>query len=175
MEGSKLFMTTQYDILVAGLNQLIEINYSRIDGYKKAAEDIDGGDLKGLFQGMVNESGGFSDALAEHVVKFHGEPTTESTFMGKIHQVWLDFKASISSNNRDTILSSCEFGDTAAIEAYEAVLKLDKVDASPELTQLLMTQKSSIEESLKIIQSLKQSQHNAEAEQEVLENQNPNN
>ena len=164
-------MTTQYDVLVAGLNQLIEINYSRIDGYKKASEDIDGGDLQGLFQGMVKESVGFADALAEHVVKFHGEPTTETTFMGKIHQVWLDFKASISSNNRETILSSCEFGDTAAIEAYEAVLKLDKVDASPELTQLLMTQKSSIEESLKIIQSLKQSQHQSKAEQEVLENQ----
>ena len=87
-------MTTQYDVLVAGLNQLIEINYSRIDGYKKASEDIDGGDLKGLFQGMVNESVGFADSLAEHVVKFHGEPTTETTFMGKVHQVWLDFKAS---------------------------------------------------------------------------------
>ena len=167
-------MTTQYDILVAGLNQLIEINYSRIDGYKKAAEDIDGGDLQGLFQGMVNESGGFADALAEHVEKFHGEPTTETTFMGKVHQVWLDFKASISSNNRETILSSCEFGDKATIEAYEATLKLDKIDASPELTQLLMAQKSSIEESLKIIQSLKQSQHHAQSEQEVLENHSPN-
>jgi uncharacterized protein (TIGR02284 family) len=167
-------MTTQYDILVAGLNQLIEINYSRIDGYKKASEDIDGGDLKGLFQGMVNESNGFADDLAEHVEKFHGEPTTEKTFMGKIHQVWLDFKASISSNNRETILSSCEFGDKAAIEAYEAVLKLDKVDASPELTQLLLAQKSSIEESLKIIQSLRISQHHAQAEQEVLENHSPN-
>lgn len=167
-------MTTQYDVLVAGLNQLIEINYSRIDGYKKASEDIDGGDLKGLFQGMVNESEGFADALAEHVEKFHGEPTTETTFMGKIHQVWIDFKASISSNNRETILSSCEFGDTTAIEAYETALKLDKVDASPELTQLLMAQKSSIEESLKIIQSLKQSQHHATAEQEVLENHSPN-
>lgn len=167
-------MITQYDVLVAGLNQLIEINYSRIDGYRKAAEDIDGGDLQVLFQGMVNESVGFSGALAEHVVKFHGEPTTESTFSGKIHQVWLDFKASISSNNRETILSSCEFGDNVAIEAYDTVLKLDKVDASPELTQLLMAQKSSIEESLKIIQSLKQSQHHAHAEQEVLEKNSPN-
>lgn len=167
-------MTTQYDILVAGLNQLIEINYSRIDGYQKASKDMDGSDLQGIFQGMVNESSGFSDALAEHVVKYHGEPTNESTFMGKIHQVWLDFKASISSNNRETILSSCEFGDTAAVEAYEALLKLDKVDASPELTQLLMAQKSSIGESLKIIQSLRQSEHHARAEQEVLENNSPN-
>jgi uncharacterized protein (TIGR02284 family) len=162
-------MTTQYDILVAGLNQLIEINYSRIDGYKKAASDIDGGDLQGLFQGMVNESSGFADALAEHVEKFHGTPTTETTFVGKIHQVWLDFKAAISSNNRETILSSCEFGDKAAIGAYEAALKLDKIDASPELTQLLMAQKSIIEGSLMIIQSLKNSEHHAKAEQEVLE------
>jgi uncharacterized protein (TIGR02284 family) len=164
-------MTTQYDILVAGLNQLIEINYSRIDGYKKAATDIDGGDLQGLFQGMVNESEDFADALAAHVVKFHGEPTTESTFVGKIHQVWLDFKAAIASNNRETILSSCEFGDTAALEAYEATLKLDKIEASPDLSQLLMAQSASIAESLKIIQSLKQSQHHAAAEVEVLENQ----
>jgi uncharacterized protein (TIGR02284 family) len=165
-------MTTQYDVLVAGLNQLIEINYSRIDGYKKAASDIDGGDLQGLFQGMVNESSGFADALADHVEKFHGTPTTETTFAGKIHQVWLDFKAAISSNNRETILSSCEFGDKAAIAAYEAAMKLDKVDASPELTLLLMAQKSSIEESLKIIQSLKNSEHHAHSEMEALETQN---
>ena len=46
--------------------------------------------------------------------------------------------------------------------------------ASPELTQLLMTQKSSIQESLKIVQSLRQSEHHAQAEQEVLENQTQN-
>jgi uncharacterized protein (TIGR02284 family) len=164
-------MTTQYDILLTALNELIEINYSRIDGYKKAAEDIDGGDLKGLFQGMVNESEGFSEALAEHVEKFGGTPVTESTFLGKIHKAWLDFKASIASNNRETILSSCDFGDKAALEAYDAALALDKVQASPDLSHLLMAQKSSISESLKIIQSLRISEHNAEAEQEVLANQ----
>lgn len=164
-------MTNQYDILIAGLNQLIEINYSRIDGYKKAAEDIDGGDLKGLFQGMVNESSSFSGDLAAHVVKFHGEPTTESTFMGKVHQVWLDFKASISSNNRETILSSCEFGDQTAIKAYDTALALDKVQASPDFMSLLNAQRSSISESLKVIQSLKSSQHHAKSEQEVLDNQ----
>jgi len=67
-------MTTQYDVLLTALNELIEVNHSRIDGYRKAADDIDGGDLKGLFQGMVNESEHFADQLSEHVEKFGGEP-----------------------------------------------------------------------------------------------------
>ena len=49
-------MTTQYDILLTALNELIEINHSRINGYRKAADDIDGGDLKGLpdFMSLLN-------------------------------------------------------------------------------------------------------------------------
>lgn len=164
-------MTTQYDILLTALNELIEINYSRIDGYKKAAEDIDGGDLKGLFQGMVNESEHFADDLSAHVEKFGGDPATGSTFTGKIHQAWLDFKAAISSNNRETILSSCEFGDQTAIKAYDTALALDKVQASPDFMSLLNAQRSSIAESLKVVQSLKNSEHHAKSEQEALSGQ----
>jgi uncharacterized protein (TIGR02284 family) len=164
-------MTTQYDVLLTALNELIEINYSRIDGYKKAAEDIDGGDLKGLFQGMVNESEHFADQLSEHVEKFGGDPATGSTFTGKIHQVWLDFKAAVSSNNRETILSSCEFGDQTAIKAYDTALALDKVQASPDFMSLLHAQRSSISESMKVIQSLRSSEHHATSEQETLSNQ----
>lgn len=164
-------MTTQYDVLLTALNELIEINYSRIDGYKKAAEDIDGGDLKGLFQGMVNESENFADDLSEHVEKFGGDASTGSTFSGKIHQAWLDFKAAVSSNNRETILSSCEFGDQAAIKAYDTALELDKVQASPDFMSLLHSQRSSIQESLKVIQSLKNSENDAKSEQDVLSTQ----
>lgn len=164
-------MTTQYDVLLTALNELIEINYSRVDGYRKAADDIDGGDLKGLFQGMVNESEHFADQLSSHVEKFGGEPATGSTFTGKIHQAWLDFKAAVSSNNRETILSSCEFGDQAAITAYDTALALDKVQASPDFMSLLHAQRSSIQESLKVIQSLKNSEHHAKSEQDVLNSQ----
>lgn len=164
-------MTTQYDILLTALNELIEINHSRINGYRKASEEIDGGDLKGLFQGMVNESEHFADDLATHVEKFGGDPVSGSTFTGKIHQVWLDFKAAISSNNRETILSSCEFGDQTAVKAYDVALELDKVQASPDFMSLLHSQRSSIQESLKVIQSLKNSENHAKAEQDVLDNQ----
>lgn len=164
-------MTTQYDVLLTALNELIEINHSRVNGYRKAAEDIDGGDLKGLFQGMVNESENFADDLATHVEKFGGDPATGSTFSGKIHQAWLDFKAAVSSNNRETILSSCEFGDQTAIKAYDTALALEKVQASPDFMSLLHAQRSSIEESLKVIQSLKNSEHHAKSEQDVLSSQ----
>lgn len=164
-------MTTQYDVLLTALNELIEVNHSRIDGYRKAADDIDGGDLKGLFQGMVNESEHFADQLSEHVEKFGGEPADGATFSGKIHQVWLDFKAAVSSNNRETILSSCEFGDETAIKAYDTALALDKVQASPDFMSLLHAQRSSISESLKVIQSLRSSEHHAKSEQDVLSTQ----
>ena len=164
-------MQNQYEILLKDLNELIEINYNRIENYRKAEQNMDGGDLKNLFHGMLNESEHFAEALAEHVVKFGGQPATSSTLIGKAHQIWVDFKASIVSNNRETILNSCESGDKATLETYETVLASDKVQASPDLSQLLKSQISSITESLKIIQSLKKSQHHAKAEQEVLDNQ----
>lgn len=168
-----LIMQNQYDVLLKALNELIEINYNRIENYKKAEQNMDGGDLKNLFHGMLNESEHFATLLTEHVVKFGGEPAKSSTLIGKAHQIWVDFKASIIANNRELILNASEFGDKDTLEAYEAVLVLDKVQASPDLTQLLMSQMSSIAESLKIIQSLKQSEHDGNAEQEVLENRLP--
>jgi uncharacterized protein (TIGR02284 family) len=141
-------MTTQYDILNKALNQLVEINYSRIDGYKKAAEDIDGGDLQEFFQKRVAESKNFAEDLVEHISKFKGEPATSPTFMGKIHQVWIDFKAAVASDNRETILNSCEFGDNTALEAYDIVLNLDKVQASPDFMALLTKQRQSIANTL---------------------------
>ncbi|MER0441663.1 PA2169 family four-helix-bundle protein [Emticicia sp. W12TSBA100-4] len=141
-------MATQYEILNNSLNDLVEINYSRIDGYKTAAKDIDGGDLQEFFQKGVTQSENFVDELVEHISKFKGEPATSATFMGKIHQAWINFKATISSNNRETILNSCEFGDRTALEAYDIVLGLDKVKASPDFMNFLSKQRQTIANTL---------------------------
>jgi uncharacterized protein (TIGR02284 family) len=164
-------METENKIALTTLNELIAINYSRIDGYKKAASDVDFVDLQNLFNGMINESGDFAASLSKYVVDFGGEPTSESTFLGKIHKVWIDFKAAIISNNRQTILSSCEFGDMAAIKAYNAALEVVEIMKNSTLYELLKVQKSIIHDTLGIIRSLLNSHNDTSAEKEVLENQ----
>lgn len=157
--------------IIEVLNELIEINISRLEGYQKATTDVFDEDLKVLFEGMVNESTLFENQIADFVISLGGEPAKDCTFVGKIHQIWIDFKAAVSANNRHAILSSCEFGDEQAILAYDAILEIDEVQKMPELQRFLSGQRQAIDESLKIIRSLLHATHNADAELETLRNQ----
>lgn len=160
-------MKTQHDTLRDTLNELIEINHSRIDGYKKAISDVTQEDLQGLFGSIINESDDFAESLAEYVVKLGGEPSTSSMFLGKVHQVWLDFKAALSSKNRHTILNSCEFGDTQAIKAYDLALEMNEL--SEPLRALLIVQRTIIAESLDIIRSLMKANTDTKSEIAALD------
>ena len=84
-------MTTNEN-LVEVLNDLVQINNDRIEGYQKAAEetkDIDV-DLKAIFIKMAEESIKYKTELVNEITKFGGDPVTGTTGLGKIYRVWMD-------------------------------------------------------------------------------------
>ncbi|MBS1761622.1 MAG: DUF2383 domain-containing protein, partial [Bacteroidetes bacterium] len=77
-------MTTTNDKLVEVLNDLIEINNDRINGYEKAVEntkeiDID---LQAIFKKMADLSRKNKSELIACVTKLGGEPSTGTTNAG---------------------------------------------------------------------------------------------
>lgn len=106
------------------LNDLVKINYDRIAGYEKAAENVDKGDvmLKTLFYQIAEESQQFKKELVDRVIALGGEPATTSTAPGKIYRVWMDVKATFSGDDAKATLESCEFGEDAALKAYKQAL-----------------------------------------------------
>lgn len=144
-------MTTN-EKLVEVLNDLVQINNDRIEGYQKATEeakDLDV-DLKAIFIKMAEESIKYKTELVNEVGKLGGEPATGTTGSGKIYRVWMDVKATFTGHNRQAVLENCEFGEDAAQKAYKEALASD-AEMSADVRQLITTQQASLKTSHDII------------------------
>jgi len=141
----QIIMTTTTTDLIEVLNDLIKINYDRIEGYRKAAEDSKDVDiaLHSLFQRMADESRLNVSSLVEQVRRLGGEAERGSTTMGKIYRTWMDVKATFTGKDRTSLLASCEFGEDQAQKAYDEAMASD-ADIDPETRQLITAQKDTL-------------------------------
>lgn len=118
--------------IVEDLNDLVKINNDRIQGYEKAIEDNEDAQLDDLFRHYVIQSQKFRSQLAEHIVRIDGKGVTDATstdISSKIHRAWIDIKSAITGKDRDTVLSSVEFGESIAVEAYKDAIEKDHIPA----------------------------------------------
>ncbi len=145
-------MTTN-DKLVEELNDLIEINNDRINGYEKAAEETKDRDvdLQAIFHKMADESRTYKAELTEEVRRLGGDPEGSSTTnSGKLYRVWMDVKAIFTGKDRQAILENCEFGEDAAQKAYNMALASD-AEMSAETRNLITEQQSKLKTSHDLI------------------------
>ncbi|KAB7731729.1 PA2169 family four-helix-bundle protein [Rudanella paleaurantiibacter] len=118
--------------IVESLNDLVKINNDRIQGYEKAVEDNEDSQLDPLFRNMIVQSQNFRSQLADHIVRIDGTAVSDATstdVSSKIHRAWIDIKSALTGKDRDTVLSSVEFGESAAVEAYEDAIEDDHLPA----------------------------------------------
>ena len=118
--------------IVESLNDLVKINNDRIMGYEKAVEDTEDSQLDSLFRQMIVQSQNFRSQLADHIVRIDGKAVSDATSTdtsSKIHRAWIDIKAAFTGKDTDTVLSSVEFGENAAIEAYEDAIEENHIPA----------------------------------------------
>lgn len=125
------------------LNDLVQINNDRIEGYRRALDELKDGDadLKELFTSMINESTEYKSQL----VSAGANPDNDTTNSGKIYRVWMDVKAMFTGHDRKTVLENCEFGEDAAQKAYDTALSSD--DLQSDVRALLSAQKQSLKAS----------------------------
>ena len=149
-------MTSTTSQLTEILNDLIKINYDRIEGYRKAAEESKAHDIElhPLFQKMADESRLNVSALTKHVRAMGGEAESGTTTMGKIYHAWMDVKATFTGKDRRSILAACEFGEDQAQKAYDTALSSD-VGMDTETRQLIMSQKDGLKKHHDLIKELR--------------------
>lgn len=136
------------------LTDLVEINNDRIAGYEKAASYLEqeDGDLRNLFNDMAAQSRQYIGELQFYL----DEADQGTTVRGKFYRAWMDVKNTLSSNDRQSALDSCEFGEDAALRAYGAALQED--DLSADVRSLLEKQMRSIKDSHDRIKLLRDSE-----------------
>ncbi len=121
------------------LNSLIEINNDRIEGYSTALKETQQADLKQFFAECEQTSRKCRNELVSEVQKLGGKPEEGTKTTGKFYRVWMDFKAAVTGNDRKAILSSCEFGEDAAVDTYKKALD-NKADLNGDLHKLISSQ-----------------------------------
>ncbi len=111
------------------LNDLIQINNDRIQGYNKAIEELSDqdSDLKKIFASMSRQSANYKSTLISEVQVLGQDPETGTTVSGKIYRTWMDVKAAFTGHDRQTILNNCEFGEDAAKKSYKMALDTEGV------------------------------------------------
>lgn len=139
------------------LNDLVLINNDRVEGYKKAIEELkdEDADLRVLFQERIDQSRSFHSELVA-VIARTGEEIEEGTKLsGKIYRAWMDVKAFFSGADRKAILDNCEDGEDAALSAYEAALECESL--TPEQRTIVIRQQAEIKISHDKIKAMRDS------------------
>ncbi len=107
------------------LNNLVEINNDRIEGYRKALEETGDADLKVLFSQFLQNSQKCKAELISELQLIGGTPVEGTRTSGKFYRAWMDIKAALTGNDREAILNSCEYGEDVAVGTYRDVLNDD--------------------------------------------------
>lgn len=130
--------------LIDTVNHVIRINKDRVEGYKLAARETEDADLKQLFTKFSSDSAGYRQELVGYVTTIGGEPAEDTTQQGKVYRAWMEIKKALTGRDRKAIIGSCEFGEDAALEAYDDALKADVVMPS-DLREMLLRQRQEIQ------------------------------
>jgi uncharacterized protein (TIGR02284 family) len=137
------------------LNDLVEINNDRIEGYETAFKETNELDLKALFTELAQTSYQCKNELVDEVRKMGGTPTESTRTSGKFFRVWMDVKAALTGNDRKAILNSCEYGEDKALEAYHNILQDETENIPVEMLSLISAQYNMLKEDHDRIKSLR--------------------
>ena len=140
--------------LVEMLNDLVQINNDRIEGYEKAIEDTGAAAAyKVTFEKMIVQSTRYRDELITAVRKAGGDPEWDATTnSGKIYRAWMDVKSAFTGHSDKSALELCEFGEDAAQKAYQEALE-DSSMMPAEIRSLIISQQAGLKESHDLIKA----------------------
>ncbi|MBK8426059.1 MAG: PA2169 family four-helix-bundle protein [Lewinellaceae bacterium] len=141
------------EALAEVFNELIRINFDRVYGYEKAASEAEKVDidLKVIFGKNADLSRQYITYWQEQVRMLGQEPASDSTIRGKVYRVWMDVKSAVT-DDRESILNSCAFGEEAAVEAYEDALTT-KTHLPDEHRMYIANQKSKLQDAHQMIKT----------------------
>ncbi|WP_158827209.1 PA2169 family four-helix-bundle protein [Mucilaginibacter lacusdianchii] len=107
------------------VNNLIELNNDRNDGFEKALKDLGDGDadLKSLFEYYSQQSRRFSQELTAVAAQSGADTTTGNSVSGTLHRAWIDVKSLFTGGDRESILNECERGEDTIKKAYKEALE----------------------------------------------------
>lgn len=110
---------------VKALNYLIGTCIDGENGYREAAEEATGSELKSRLMQLGQQRAGFRGELEQEVIRLGGDPKESGSTGAALHRTWLNVRDAITGKGDDAILKESERGEKAALDNYEDVLGRD--------------------------------------------------
>lgn len=115
------------------LNQLVEINNDRIEGYEKAITLLpqqDNYDIQNIFEKYRDQSIQFNSELKPLVFRAGDTPTDDTRTSGKLFRTWMAIKSTVAPSTIESVLESCERGEDEFKKVYrDAIEQADHIPA----------------------------------------------
>mgnify|MGYP003657758010 CR=1 FL=1 len=140
------------------LNDLVQINNDRIEGYQTAIDNLksEDSDLKPLFVSLIGESQECKQSLSNELNLLRADTDESTTASGALYRAWMDVKAVFTGHDRKSVLENCEFGEDAAQKAYKDAAKEEGLPVH--LKELIIKQKGILKQSHDKIKLLRDQQ-----------------
>ncbi|UMQ43088.1 PA2169 family four-helix-bundle protein [Chryseobacterium sp. Y16C] len=141
--------------IIEVLNDLIEINNDRAEGFEKAIRDINAEniDLKAAFEKFASQSRSNITELAGLVGSKGEVPEDGNTVLGTLHRAWIDIKATFGGSDLHSILEECERGEDAIKKAYKDALQENEL--GEDVREVLLKQQGGIQASHDAVKALR--------------------
>jgi uncharacterized protein (TIGR02284 family) len=110
-------MNGKHDIKV--LNDLIETTLDSADGYAEAAKNAKSEQLAALFRARAGERGTVAATLQDCVRSLGGEPEDDGTVLASAHRMFVNLRASVTSNDNKAVVDEVERGEDHIKSKFE--------------------------------------------------------
>lgn len=110
-----------HDVTV--LNTLISTLLDSVEGYTKAAGDIENASLGTIFADRARERREVASQLQAVVTQQGGEPENDTSTMGAIHRTFFDLKTAITGRDNEAIVNEVERGEDYLKGKFETAMK----------------------------------------------------
>lgn len=121
---------------VSVLNTLIGTLLDSVEGYRKAAEDVDNPTYLALFTDRSNERQEVAARLQAAVAQLGGNPEDDATTMGAIHRVFVNLKSVVTGRDDEAIVNEVERGEDYLKAKFETAMK--NAELSPTANSAIM-------------------------------------
>lgn len=116
-----------HDVTV--LNTLIATLLDSVEGYTKAAGDVENERLGTIFADRARERREVASRLQAVVAEHGGKPEDDTSTMGAIHRTFFDLKTAITGRDNEAIVAEVERGEDYLKGKFELAMK--DADLSP--------------------------------------------
>ncbi len=145
-------MTLSNDKLVDLLNELLEVCYDGLEGFRTAASTATSPEAIVLFQSRAQRLDEAAAELYTEVRQHGGQPVDHGHSEARVHRGWIHFRAAVAQRTDEAVLAEVERGEDEAARRYRKALKHDLPEA---IHDLLTDHLAAIDESLANVKALR--------------------